>query len=108
MGVTLYGSSDDLIEVEGDIEEEFYPFTDSPACGGETGAVLGFSDGTVLRIVYSRAGVWRITPVVEQPGRLSIERAPEDDEDNYTDRATITGTIKWVVKGNDYAPKRRR
>ncbi|MGH7486840.1 MAG: hypothetical protein ACREMY_14750 [bacterium] len=92
MTITVYGASDDLIEVDGDISEEFY------AIDSDEGDLLAFSDGTVLKIAYSTSGVWRITPVVTI-GHVSITQAPEDDEDNYSDRATLTGPVKWVVHG---------
>lgn len=88
MGVTVYGASDDLIEVEGDVREEFG--------GGESGDVLVFSDGTALRVAWED-GVWRIRTVRRGTAELSIERAPDEyDEDNNTDRATLTGQITGV------------
>lgn len=92
--VTVYGASDDLIEVEGTIDEEFSV--------GADGNLLAFSDGTVLRIQHT--DVWRITPVVvPDQGLLSIVQCPENDEDNYSDRATLTGNILWVVLGSEIA-----
>jgi hypothetical protein len=96
MTITVYGASDDLIEVEGDITEEFNHY--ETAEDGE-GCLLAFSDGTVLRIRYTKAGIWRITPVTNGTAGLAIDVAPEDDEDKYTDRATLTGEVRWVVLG---------
>lgn len=101
MSVTIYGASDDLIEIEGDIREEFNPPYDEEA-------VLAFSDGTVLRMKYGDSGVWRIAPVflsTEGPlrGGLEIVQAPENDETNYSDRATIKASIFWVVMGTQIA-----
>src|SRR5262245_25421899 len=97
--ITVSGASDDLIAVEGAISEEF-TYEDE-----EKGDLLAFSDGTVLRIKYTDAGIWRITPVLLQAGGalLNIEQAPEGDESNYSDRATLTGDISWVVQGVAYA-----
>lgn len=97
MSITVYAASDDLIEVEGDIREEFSTI-DLP--GGLLGGLLAFSDGNVLRITYTVSGVWRISPVAYGLGDVAIEAAPENDEDNYTDRATIDGQLKWVVLGS--------
>ncbi|HEU4540304.1 MAG TPA: hypothetical protein VFR23_04180 [Jiangellaceae bacterium] len=93
--ITVYGASDDLIEVEGDVEEEF----DYSAAGNsdDSGYLLAFSDGTVLRIWLDSA--WRIKPVTTGAGKLVIVPCPEDDEDNYSDRATIDAEITWVVQG---------
>lgn len=97
MSVVVTGASDDLIEIGGDIVEEFQAYD------GEH--FVGFSDGTLLRVEFTRAGVWRITPVVEGSGSLAIVQAPEGDEDNYTDRAELvptSGPITWVMHGTEY------
>jgi len=94
---TVSGHSDDLIELDGAIYEEFnYSFE-------EHGDLLAFSNGTVLRIVNTR-GVWRISLVA---GDADIVQAREDDTDNYTDRATVTGA-KWVVFENEFVMAKDR
>lgn len=103
MSVTVYGASDDLIEIEGDIREEFiYPSLDDDG----DGVFLAFSSGHVLRIRYSSSGVWRIEPVFSA-GELRIEQAPENDDDKYTDVAVIDGAafqgFRWVVLGTQLA-----
>jgi hypothetical protein len=98
--ITVYGASDDLIEIDGAIIEEFNPRGDEPV-------LLAFSDGTVLRIHYSDAGVWRIQPVHGGRGsELTIAQAPEDDEANYSDRATLRADIEWVVAGDAIAKRK--
>ncbi len=52
--VIVYGASDDLIEVEGAIREEFTANRDGEA------NLLAFSDGTLLEVTYTDAGIWRI------------------------------------------------
>lgn len=97
--LTVYGASDDLIVVEGDINEEFY-------LGLSNGAdLLAFSDGTLLRIVFTNVGdgVWRITPVAQGAAEVVIVQAPEDDDENYSDRATLTGDIAWVAHAINHA-----
>src|ERR1035437_3268732 len=96
--ITVYGASDDLIEVEGAIEEEF-SYSDD-----ENGDLLAFSCGVVLRIRYT-AGVWRITPV-SGAEMVRITQAPEDDDDNYSDRAVISTLTSWVVHGTGFAKVR--
>jgi len=99
MAVTVYGASDDLIEVEGDIEEEFSWAEDEQA-------YLAFSDGTLLTIDYQRDGVWRIAPVKKGTGQLEIKQAVSGDDDNFSDRAIITdSSIEWVVCGSEMATK---
>jgi hypothetical protein len=92
--ITIYGASDDCIEVDGDISEEFQ--YQKPGYGQPSGDLLAFSDGTVLRIEFTRSGVWRITPVVHGAAGLTIEQAPENDDSNRPDRATLSGAF-WVV-----------
>jgi hypothetical protein len=100
MSVTIYGAGDDLIKVDGDVDEKFTIAAAAP----EDGAVLAISEGTVLRITRDSNGVWRINPVVRGSGALSITQAPrEGDADNYSDHATIRGLILWVVLGNSLA-----
>jgi len=102
--VTVYGASDDLIEVEGDIREEF----SLSSQGEEEGDLVLFSTGTILRIKYTDNGIWRITPVVVNiDATVDIDQAPEEEGDDgvYSDRATVTGDITWVAHGLAYASK---
>lgn len=96
--ITVTGASDDLIEVDGAIREEFNARdTDR---GGD-GNLLAFSDGTVLHIDYTRAGVWRIAPLARGTATLTIDQCSGDeDDDRYTDVATLAGDVRWVVHGN--------
>ncbi len=100
MSVTISGHSDDLIEVEGDIREEFGIDYDSH------GELFAFSDGTIIQVQYSKVGVWRITPMVKGSGELTIVQAPVDDDSNYTDRATLDADIRWVLRGTNLVTKR--
>lgn len=99
--VTLYGSSDDLIELDGDVYEEFN-YRDA-----EGGDLVAFSDGTLLSIKYDSSGTWRITPVVKGTAELAITQAAAGDDDDYTDRATLTGDIRWATHGVAWAKARR-
>ncbi len=99
MSIILYGSSDDLIELEGDIQEEFT----LAAVEDDDTMIVGFSNGILVRIRYTSEGVWRITPIV---GDVSIVQAPEGDEENYTDRATIEGNIEWAVCAGQHARRK--
>ena len=94
--IEIYGASDDLIEVDGDIREEFNPKSDDFETDGD---LLAFSDGTVLRVKYGAGGVWRITQVAKGSAAFSKVEAPEDDDSNYSDRVTLAGDIKWCVHG---------
>lgn len=96
--ITIKGASDDLIEIGGDIQEEFTA-SDSDA------NYLGFSDGTVLKIHYGEDGdgYWRITPETHGTARYSKVEATNEDDD-YSDVVTLDdAAIKWVVCGTDLA-----
>lgn len=94
--ITLYGASDDLIEIEGDIREEF-PYRDLDGKGD----LIGFSNGMLVRVLLDGDGVWRIHPIRAMGrGTYAIEQAQVGDDDNYSDRLTIPGVVvEWAVHG---------
>jgi len=105
----IYGSSDDLIELEGLITEEF---NHSPGWStqDQQDAILAFSDGTLLQMHYD--GLWRITRVVA--GSCGYSHTPGSEADDTNDVVVLTGDLKWCVKSerNEYSPhvviKRKR
>lgn len=100
MSVTVYGASDDLIEVEGDIREEFYALPDDEP------NYVAFSNGVVLRVVYDDGGFWRISPVAGH-SHVTVTFATDVDDD-YTDRAEVHLDASWVVHGKEFHQKRGR
>lgn len=102
--ISVYGVSDDLIEVEGDIREEFSNPEGKPG-------YFAFSDGTILAIFYSNEGTWRIQVLSTGPNsnvtvKPAEQRQIEEGPDVYSDRARIEfvgGPIKHVVFGTEYA-----
>jgi len=102
MSIIISGSSDDLIEIEGDISEEFshLPPDDGPA-------YLAVSDGTLLQVQYID-GVWRITTLKKGACLISKEEAEGADSDNYSDRVTLTGKIRWVAYATKWANESRK
>jgi hypothetical protein len=104
--IRIYGASDDLIEVEGDISEEFQYL------GGED--MLAFSDGTLLSIRYDKQGIWRITVVSRGAARLTHIVCTSDgfSDDEYSDAVhlfdeELDKPITWVLYGVDLARRRR-
>ena len=93
----IYGASDDLVEIEGDISEEF-----NPSDAGDP-SLLAFSDGTLLQIQYGAQslGFWRIQPLVYGTAKYAKTEATDED-DNYSDIVTLDGDIKWVVFGDQW------
>jgi hypothetical protein len=102
VSITIYGASDDLIEIEGDVREEFYTTSE---CEDDDGELLALSNGCIFRIKYD--GCWRITPVVMRAGvHWSKLDAVDEDDDNYSDRVTVDDDVMWVVHGIRYAGAR--
>lgn len=98
--VRVYGASDDLIEVEGDIFEEWGHSNEHPA-------LLAFSDGTLLELRYDEDGLWRITRLAE--GTATFTNVPGNPTDDVCDVATLVGDLRWCIKGTDraWAKKKR-
>lgn len=94
MSVIVYGASDDLIELEGEIREEFSAYN---------GGRLAFSNGVLLDLEYDRNGTWRITAlagrelVAHFPARGEDEGNDEDGCPGYSEKAYVTGPIEWVM-----------
>lgn len=93
MKVTVYGASDDLIEIDGDLHEEFE--------GSEEPRYLAFSDGTVLTVQYGVGGAfWRINRL-RTGSALYVKQDASDERDDYSDRVTLDG-VSWVVCGDRF------
>lgn len=97
--VTIYGSSDDVIALDGAIREEI------DVSGDADGRhYLAFSDGSIISIIYTDEGdgIWRVTPVrIADGATFTNTQAPLDDETVYSDVATLTsdGPFHAVVCG---------
>jgi len=97
--LTIYGSSDDLIEIEGDVKEEFGHYWAGNQEGPDYHLYLAVSDGTLLRIRYDEDGVWRFTLVSAGASTISKD---EGTPDSGTDRVHLNGVpIKWVLLGTE-------
>lgn len=64
MSTKVYGASDDLVEVEGDVRGEIDKYNTSE----EKPVRLAFSDGTILAWWYNDDGLWKVK--VEAKGTL--------------------------------------
>lgn len=95
--VVIYGASDDCIEVEGDLRDEWYSY--GVEATGWMDALV-FSDGSVVGIEYDRHGVWRAGLMRRGTASAARDIAPKDDEDNYSDRFTLRQDepFAWVVR----------
>lgn len=94
---TIYisGASDDLIEIDGDIREEFNHYDEGSPF------YLTFSDGTVLSINYNNDGFWRINRLTIGSAEYSKHEGM-DEENDYSDIVTLKGDIKWAVGGKNF------
>lgn len=91
----IYGASDDLIEVEGDIRGEISAYFDEPI-------FVACSNGTLVRIVYD--GTWSISKVFGDGKNIHSAEFPgdghrEDGTPKYSDVYQIDDKVDWVVGG---------
>lgn len=94
MTTRVYGCSDDLIEIEGDLNGEFENYSSN--------TLLTFSDDTVLLVKYSTkiSGVWEI--VVIKKGSLfdRFEECLDPDAKPYSDQVFFKNGLEWFVFSN--------
>lgn len=90
--IIIYGASDDLIEIEGSVREEFSPSYGDPI-------LVAVSDGTLLRVSYD--GMWTIRRLIAGSADYEHVEASYEDE-NYSDRVALTGDIKWITCANEW------
>lgn len=98
MRIKIYGSSDDLIEVDGDISGE-----------GEAGKGHGFvelSTGDVFRLAFD--GCWNVAHHVDSAKCTIVESVVKTEEDagGYTGHMVVDGPIEWVDFWEDWPPTR--
>lgn len=92
----VYGASDDLIEIEGDIEEEFGHYQRD-----KDAFYLAFSDGTILSVLYDQNGIWRLTLIIK--GSLYDRKEEGDVEADTNDVVYFNDGVKWCLLGNHLA-----
>ena len=96
--VKVYGYSDDLIEVEGAVREEFDASGDGPY-------YLAFSDGTMLSVKYDRDGMWRIHQI-HHGGAAYEKQEGTNPDDDYSDVVTLTADrFDFVLCGEHKAQR---
>jgi hypothetical protein len=95
--IKIFGSSDDLICIEGDISEEFNHYEPEHV-------YIFVSDGTVLSASYGQRnnGFWRFAPIHKGTAKYEKEEAT-GEEGEYSDVVTLTGDIHWVGFGQELA-----
>lgn len=94
MSVIITGASDDLIEIDGDIVEEFNFFPDDD----KDTRLLAFSDGTLLQAFYDKNGIWRFNPIAKGTATFHKDDGWAATDEN--DRVILSDVpIQWVVLG---------
>ena len=95
MSTKVYGSSDDLIEFEGDVsgEVECYGTDDR-----ERGVLVILSDGTLFEVKYGKFGraIWGILVVHKGSLLTDVTPYPNEEKDSYSDIAHFAEGLKWA------------
>lgn len=100
MEIKIYGSSDDLVVINGDIIEEFY-FNDR-----DDNIFLFISDGTLIQVLYGDHGIWRFLILHKGSCEVKHDPNPITDDERYSDIITMNGDIIWVALGTQYVVKK--
>ena len=93
--VTVFGYSDDLVEVEGDLSKKWRR--------GRPQTVLTFGDGSRVGVRYADDGCWKVELLTS--GTAKFEKtftATESDGDHYSDTATLEGDLVSVDIERDF------
>ena len=85
--VTIYGYSDDLVEIENSQYKE-----DVIDCYDKA-IRFYFVDGTIISICYAQGGVWKITHEAIGKAWYELTRCEDDDDDAYSDVFKIDSEI---------------
>lgn len=100
-GTKIYGSSDDLIEFDGDVTGEMGCYgTDDQ----EHGVLIICSDGTLLEVKYGKVdmGIWGIQVIKEGTLFANIEYCTDEDATPYSDVVTFNDGLKWAYGAKDW------
>ncbi len=101
MTTKVYGSSDDLIEFDGDIQGEVGKYgTDDD----DYGVLLICSDGTLLEIKYGKAhlGIWGITIINKGTLFDRIDPCTDEDAEPHSDVALFKDGMKWALAATEW------
>lgn len=93
MATEVYGASDDLIEIDGDLEGEH----------SAEEAYLFLSDGTLLHVKYGKENmaVWEIRLIRQGTLFSTINPCFDEDAKRYSDTALFDAGIRWAYAAKD-------
>lgn len=95
MATEIYGASDDLVEVDGDVRGEVGSFgTDDD----DQGVLLMCSDGTVLEAKYGKddKALWGVRLIEKGILFGRIDLCVDEDAKRHSDTARFKDGLKWV------------
>lgn len=104
MSTQITGYSDDIIDIEGDICDDFDCFY---LCGGGRGDddpqyILACSDGTILRPKYGQVGaIWQFEVV--RKGRLLSHVNYGSAKEDTNDTVVFNDGLEWVALAKEEA-----
>lgn len=101
MSTKVYGHSDDLVEIEGDVRGEIGCFgTDDR----DNGVLLACSDGTHLEVKYGKGGlaVWRVTLLRKGDLFDRIDECHDEDAKPYSDVAHFKDGLTYVIGAKEW------
>lgn len=101
--VVVYGSSDDLVVVSGDMTEEFNVGMSADVHAFESGVHIALSNGVLLKVRYD--GDWNIdlaAPTMETIKIMSANNHGHAFAPGYSDVAIIQSEdpVSWAVVGD--------
>ena len=98
--IKICGWNDDLIEVEGDIEEEFN-------VDNEKEYYIALSDGTCAQVYFDQAGIWRVVLITK--GLRTMDYVHTYNSEDRTEELNLTGgPYKWVMLSEEIRRQERQ
>lgn len=101
MTTEIYGASDDLIEIDGDISAEVSCYgTDDK----KQGVLIVCSDGTLLDVKYGKndKGIWGVRLIRRGTLFDRIDQCTDEDASRYSDTAYFKDGLKWAYAAKDW------
>ena len=101
MPTKVYGTSDDLVEFEGDFTGEVNSYgTDYR----DKGILVVFSDGTILEVKYGKneEAIWEVKLLKKGSLFQRIDQCDSEDADPYSDIAHFGDGIKWAYAATEW------
>ena len=92
--IRIYGVDENTIEIQGDIAQEFV----IDLWERLQSHYFAFSDGTVVHMIFHHDG-WEIGKIAD--GSAEYAHAPAGTTLARNDVATLTGDLRWVLRGSE-------